>query len=241
MSDEVNLDDIPAQDLFWSTYLKDAEEEDKYLPKSWEANTGSVLTFTGLFAATVAAFIIESYRSLSPDSGDQTVALLTQLLAVTANASASIDSTRLADASAFKAPPTAIVVNVLWFSSLLIALVCALLSTLIQEWSRDYVRDINRRRTLDESVRNRAFNHIYVRMGVERYGMDSIVYSVTALVHLAVFLFVIGLAVFLFPFDKVVAGATIGVLGCFLLLYFVASALPLVDSSSPYRTPATHL
>ncbi|KZV62196.1 hypothetical protein PENSPDRAFT_591766, partial [Peniophora sp. CONT] len=131
-------EEMPPQDMFWSTYLKDAEEEDKYLPKSWEANTGSVLTFTGLFAATVAAFIIESYKSLSPDSGDQTVALLTQLLAVTANVSSPIDSTRMAITDSFKARPSAIIVNVLWFSSLIIALVCALLSTLIQEWSRDY-------------------------------------------------------------------------------------------------------
>ena len=45
MSDEPKEGEMSPQDLFWSTYLKDAEEEDKYLPKSWEANTGSVLTF----------------------------------------------------------------------------------------------------------------------------------------------------------------------------------------------------
>ncbi|VDC02419.1 unnamed protein product [Peniophora sp. CBMAI 1063] len=244
MADEPKPEEMPAQALFWTTYLKDAEEEDKYLPKSWEANTGSVLTFTGLFAATVAAFIIESYKSLSPDSGDQTVVLLTQLLAVAANASSHtpIDTTHaIASVETFKARPTAIVVNVLWFSSLLIALVCALLSTLIQEWSRDYVRDINRRRTLDESARDRAYNHMYIRMGVDKYGMDSVVYCVTALVHLAVFLFVVGLAVFLFPFDGVVAAATTAVLGFFLLLYLAASISPLVDGSSPYRTPATYL
>ncbi|VDC02420.1 unnamed protein product [Peniophora sp. CBMAI 1063] len=244
MSDEPKTADTPPQDLFWTTYLKDAEEEDKYLPKSWEANTGSVLTFTGLFAATVAAFIIENYKSLSPDSGDQTVALLTQLLAVAANASnhAPIDAAHaIAVVEPFKAPPTAVVVNVLWFSSLLIALMCALLSTLIQEWSRDYVRDINRRRTLGESTRNRAFNHIYIRLGVDRYGMDRVVYWIIVLVHLAVFLFIGGLAVFLFPINDVVAGTTTGVLGSFLLLYLAASVSPLIDPSSPYRTPATYL
>ena len=45
MSDEPKKEEMSPQDLFWTTYLKDAEEEDKYLPKSWEANTGSVLTF----------------------------------------------------------------------------------------------------------------------------------------------------------------------------------------------------
>ena len=45
MSDEPKKEEMSPQALFWTTYLKDAEEEDKYLPKSWEANTGSVLTF----------------------------------------------------------------------------------------------------------------------------------------------------------------------------------------------------
>ena len=38
----------------------------------------------GLFSAVATAFIIESYKTLSPDSGDQTVALLSQLLSATA-------------------------------------------------------------------------------------------------------------------------------------------------------------
>ena len=45
MADDAKPEGLSPQDLFWFTYLKDAEEEDKYLPKSWEKNTGSVLTF----------------------------------------------------------------------------------------------------------------------------------------------------------------------------------------------------
>ncbi|KZV66220.1 hypothetical protein PENSPDRAFT_585637, partial [Peniophora sp. CONT] len=138
MPEDPNNAKVPAGETFWSTYLKDAEEEDKFLPKSWEANTGGVLTFTGLFAATVAAFIIESYKLLSPDSGDQTVVLLTQLLAVATNVSASIGAAGVTPADSFQVRRTDVIVNALWFSSLLIALMCALLSILIQEWARDY-------------------------------------------------------------------------------------------------------
>ena len=45
------------QDLFWTTYLKDAEEEDKYLPKSWEANTGGILTFVRAMRLLCASFL----------------------------------------------------------------------------------------------------------------------------------------------------------------------------------------
>ncbi|VDB91959.1 unnamed protein product [Peniophora sp. CBMAI 1063] len=228
------------EDLLWDTYLQASQDEDAARPKNWEGSTTGILTFTGLFAATVAAFIVESYRLLSPDSGDQTVQLLSQLLVATANASSGLPVV-VTTPEPFSTPPIAIATNALWFTSLLISLICALLSTLVQEWSRAYVQDINRRKVLHESMRERAFNHIYIRMGVNRYGMDQFVSWIVALVHLAVFLFACGLLVFLFPIDHVVAGITTAIFGIFVIIYCVASLLPLLDKSCPYRTPITYL
>ena len=195
---------------------------------------------TGLFAATVAAFILEGYKQLSPDSGEQSVALLSQLLAVAVNGSSSTPTTIPAPAP-FIATSPAILANALWFSSLLISLFCALLSTLAQQWSRDYVRDINKRRVLHDSLMTRVYDHIFIRMGINRYGMDQLVSWIVALVHLSVFLFATGLAVFLFPINTAVASVALSVLGTFSLLYWVASLLPLLDKSCPYRTPLTYL
>ncbi|KZV71512.1 hypothetical protein PENSPDRAFT_684591 [Peniophora sp. CONT] len=229
----------PIRD-FYSAYLKASEEEDSYLPRSWEANTTGILTFTGLFAAVVATFIIESYKSLSPDSGQETVMLLRELIAITTNVSAGLP-TRVASPEPFQVTSTAIVANALWFASLLLALFAALLSTLVQEWSREYARDISRRRSLDDSTKHRAFNHIYVRMGIDKYGMDTVVYKVTALVHLSVALFAGGLLVFLIPIDAIVGSITTAIFGIVTLLYVIVSALPLLDTSCPYRTPVTYL
>ena len=80
----------------WSEYLKDVEEYDTELSNTWKEDAGGLLTFvsphvltpvfvamttskTAIFSATVAAFIIESYKMLSPASGDQTVFLLGQI------------------------------------------------------------------------------------------------------------------------------------------------------------------
>lgn len=195
---------------------------------------------TGLFAATVAAFIVEGYKQLSPDAGEQTVALLSQLLAASTNTS-SHASHMIVPPAPFLTTPSAVITNSLWFSSLLISLFCALLSTLAQQWSRDYVRDINRRRVLHEDPETRVHNHIFIRMGIDRYGMDQLVSWVVALVHLSVFLFAIGLAVFLFPINTAVASIALGVLGTFAMVYSLASLLPLFDRSCPYRTPLTYL
>lgn len=254
--DEFSREKTP-QDKFWGTYLRVMKDEDEARPKDWDGNTGSILTFvsvlvlfanesnrsngrqTGLFAATVAAFVIESYKSLSRDSGDQTVILLTKLLAATTDPSFNRTATS-ESIDDFHAPLPAVLANALWFVSLVVALACALLATLVQQWSRDYVRDVKKRDTLDEDFASRALSHIYIRMGVDRYGMDGVVNFIVGLVHLAVILFAIGLLLFLYPINAAVSGCTTFALGVFGLVYIVAGIMPIQDTSCPYRTPLTY-
>ncbi|KAJ6501377.1 hypothetical protein DFH09DRAFT_871997, partial [Mycena vulgaris] len=65
----------------WSIYIGEAHRYDSALFESWKANMEGMLIFSGLFSASLTAFLIESYRTLRPDSGDLTVQLLTQLSA----------------------------------------------------------------------------------------------------------------------------------------------------------------
>ncbi|KZV72881.1 hypothetical protein PENSPDRAFT_603611, partial [Peniophora sp. CONT] len=223
-----------AGDGLWEAYLDAVDAEDKASVESWNGSTTGILTFTGLFAATVAAFVIESYKALSPDTGTQTVALLAQLVSLT-------NSTPIVPASdiisgPFRSPETAILVNSVWFLSLVIALICALLATLIQEWTRDFLRDVQRR-TSDMTVKEYAFNHIYVRMGIERYGLDSMATLIVALMHIAVVLFLFGLTIFLFPIHPIPAAVVTIAASTAALIYVSISALPLYDNTCPYRTP----
>ncbi|KZV68154.1 hypothetical protein PENSPDRAFT_754368 [Peniophora sp. CONT] len=112
--------DDKCGDAMWETYLAAVEDEDKASVESWNGSTTGILTFTGLFAATVAAFVIESYKMLSPDTGAQTVALLAQLVAAT-NTTPVIPSIDI-QSGPFFAPETAIIVNSLWFLSLVLSL-----------------------------------------------------------------------------------------------------------------------
>jgi len=80
----------------WTEYMKEAEKYDNRDAEAWKDDSEGILVFvrptlpvplfitmtswkTGLFSATVGAFIIEFYKKLSPDSGDQTVDLLCQI------------------------------------------------------------------------------------------------------------------------------------------------------------------
>ncbi|KZV61904.1 hypothetical protein PENSPDRAFT_713036, partial [Peniophora sp. CONT] len=239
MPHENDSKDEKPESFIWQTYLDAAKDEDAGRPKNWEGSTNGILTFTGLFAATVAAFIVESYALLSPDSTDRTNMLLEQLFVAMANTSLNIPVV-VPPMQPFSVAPTAVVINVLWFSSLLISLTCALLATLVQEWSRAYPQDVNRRKVLHETIQARACNHIFIRMGVDRYGMDHFVSWIVALVHLSVLSFACGLVIFLYDINSIVAGMTTIMLGVFCVLYCISSLIPLFDKSCPYRTPLSY-
>ncbi|KZV69540.1 hypothetical protein PENSPDRAFT_479256, partial [Peniophora sp. CONT] len=229
-------DDIAGDDL-WKAYLEAVKGEDDASIKSWDGSTTGILTFTGLFAATVAAFIIESYKLLQPDTGAQTVALLAQLVSIN-NATPIVPPPEILP-EPFDAPDTAVIVNSLWFLSLVISLFCALLATLIQEWTRDFLRDIQRR-SPDMTIKDYAFNHIFVRMGVEHFQLDSVTSIIVALMHVAVIIFLVGLAMFVSSIHHVPALVveTAGSIAAFI--YIVFSIMPFWDNSCPYRTPLTY-
>ncbi|KAJ7278796.1 hypothetical protein C8J57DRAFT_1059700, partial [Mycena rebaudengoi] len=110
----------------------EAEKYDKALVESWKSDMGGMLIFAGLFSASLTAFLIESYKTLSPDSGDTTVLLLSQIslqLAASANGSAF----SMAPTTPFTPPTTSLVCNALWFISLGLSLSSALIAALLNQ------------------------------------------------------------------------------------------------------------
>ncbi|TDL27675.1 hypothetical protein BD410DRAFT_760794, partial [Rickenella mellea] len=134
-------------DKMWSIYVAEAGKFDKGLVDSWRGDMEGILIFAGLFSASVTAFIIESYKKLSPDSGDMTVALLAQ---ISSQLVAISNGTNLATSSpspthgAFKPTSSAVVANVFFFLSLALALVCAIHATMVEPWARNYLQLIER-------------------------------------------------------------------------------------------------
>ncbi|KAJ6521101.1 hypothetical protein DFH09DRAFT_865547, partial [Mycena vulgaris] len=60
-------------------YVSGAEKYDKSLVENWKSNMEGILIFTGFLSASLTAFIIEGYKALIPDSGDNTVQLSSQI------------------------------------------------------------------------------------------------------------------------------------------------------------------
>jgi hypothetical protein len=235
----------------WSLYLTEAEKQDKQLIDSWKGDTDGILVFvspdldhlvhnlplkhtpkTGLFSATVAAFIIENYQNLSPDSGDTTNALLTQIAQQLVNISNGTPLTSIVvqGGQPFKPAPSTDKINVLWFLSLVLSLNCALSATLMQQWARRYQEFAQYR----GSIHRRASMRAYIFNGINRFRMARAVATMPMLLHISVFLFFAGLVDFLFPTHATIAYVTLGV---FAVTYTILTVLPTIYHNCPYGTP----
>ena len=233
-------------------YLDEVKEDDKRIADAWKEGSTGILVFvsfnllfllfismtsskTGLFSAVVAAFIIEFYKTLSPNSGDQTVALLAQISKQLAN---SPDGTYFNTANP-SSPPSASMIWVIamWLMSLVLSLASAFIATLLQEWARRYVETPN----VPSEPHHRARVRLFLFLGTKFYKMRLVVQMAFSLLHLSIFLFFGGLMIVFHTIDKKVAIAVDVAVGLFGLAYVMLSILPCLDVRCPYRTPMSYI
>ncbi|KAJ7592713.1 hypothetical protein C8J56DRAFT_481982 [Mycena floridula] len=219
-----------------SCYVREAKIYDEGMVARWKVLMDGLLLFAALFSAVVTAFIIEGYKTLSPDPSAMTVVLLyhisQQLSTITNTTKLNIS---LPDLNS--SPTLAIITNVFWFLSLALSLTCALTATLIEQWASDYVRAIERREAPAIKARIRA----YLFDGVENSNVAAIVEGTPLLLHASLFSFFIGLIFFLHPISIIITYLSAGILGVFSIAYLSATIAPLIDTASPIRTPLTTL
>ncbi|KAI0301522.1 hypothetical protein B0F90DRAFT_1628457 [Multifurca ochricompacta] len=216
-------------------YLDRAVEEDRRMAESWKGDADGILVFTGLFSAAVAALIAVSIQGVSPSSQDDSVFYLANIYKLLhPNGSQITIPSRLSDPSSKFTPPTsAVLVNTFWFLSLAISLTCALLATLLQQWSRRYLRVTNPRYSPHKRARIRAF---YAN-GVHRLQLPMTVEALPTLLHLSLFLFFAGLSVFLHGINLTIFRVVIVWVGLCVIMYACLTFLPLFHKDSPYYAP----
>jgi Family of unknown function (DUF6535) len=191
---------------------------------------------TGLFSATVGAFIIEFYKRLSPDSGDQTVALLCQISQQLPNFTN--DTCSPPQPGQSFSPSTPIIwANAMWMMSLLLSLTSALFATLLQQWARRYVETPQ----ISSEPKQRARVRSYLFFGTRKYRMRTAVETVPTLLHASVFLFLAGLVTLFFTIHETVAIFVSISVGIFVVAYVALTILPYTNHNCPYRTPMSNV
>ncbi|KAJ7435314.1 hypothetical protein FB451DRAFT_1153839, partial [Mycena latifolia] len=206
----------------WAVYVSEAEKYDKALVESWKSDMEGMLIFAGLFSASLTAFLIESYKTLNPDSVDTTVKLLTQIslqLAASANGS----TLQLPESTPFSPPAASLVCNALWFISLGFSLSCALIATLLEQWARDFLHKADMRSA--PVIHARVYSYLYY--GLKRFNMHTVVEIIPLLLHASLLFFFAGLVAFLIPVNVTMTAITGVLLFIVAGVYAVLTLLPL--------------
>ncbi|KAJ7656011.1 hypothetical protein DFH06DRAFT_475013 [Mycena polygramma] len=216
----------------WAVYVSEAEKYDKGLVESWRSDMEGMLIFAGLFSASLTAFLIESYKTLVPNSGDTTALLLAQIsqqLAASSNGTSFV----VTSPAPFAVPTSSLICNVLWFLSLGLSLTCALVATLLEQWARDFLHRADMRSA--PVIRARVFSFLYY--GLRRFQMHTVVEIIPLMLHASLFLFFVGLVPFLVPVNAAITAVAGIILGTVTAVYTLLTLLPLFHLDCPYRTP----
>ena len=133
----------------------------------------------------------------------------------------------------FTPPNHAIWVNAFWFLSLVISITCALLATLLQQCARRYLKVTQPRYSPHKRARIRA----YFAEGVDKFLLPWAVEALPAMLHLSLFLFFAGLAVFLWNVDLTIFKLVLSWMGLCTALYGCITFIPVFHQDCPYKTP----
>ncbi len=130
-----------------------------------------------------------------------------------------------------------VAVNVLWALSLIFSLTCALSAILVQQWIREY-RSYSRCHPVPST---RARIRAYLFNGLSQHRLDRVISSIPLLLHIGILLFGAGLIICFFSLNDVVAYTALVVYSIVGALYVLLSIAPLIDLSSPFKTPISNL
>lgn len=153
--------------------------------------------------------MIESYKLLQPDPEDYSAAVLYALLASTGNSTALESVPAPPSTGTLDVSVSARWINGLWFGSLALSLVVALLSILVKQWLDEYSgRMASSSKNFQHWSRRRAFYFA----GVQDWNLASIISILPVLLHLALFMFFGGLVVLLWSIDRAISFSVLSTL-----------------------------
>lgn len=133
--------------------------------------------------------------------------------------------------TSFKAPPSAVWINTLWFSSLVCSLASASIALMVKQWL-DQLR-VGLSGTSRDSARLRQ----YRLNGILKWQVGSIVVLLPILLQLALLLFLAGLVILLWTLHSTVASVTSALVGVLVVFSVTVTVLPAFQWDCAYQSP----
>ena len=163
-----------------------------------------------LFAGFLSAFLIELLGRLEPDPMDIIRDVLIYQTQMMRNSSLEPYVPR-----DFSPPVHIVVVNALFYASLGVMILAALIAMLIKSWVREFDRDLQAMSLPEQRAKTREFRYL----GMVRWKLPYMVGILPSLIQLSLVLFSIGLILFLFYISTPSFGVITAIFGIGILYY----------------------
>jgi len=181
-----------------------------------------------LFAGFLSAFLIELLSRLEPDPLDVIQDVLIYQTQMMRNSSLGpyvpVD---------FSPPEYIVIVNALFYASLGVMLLAAFIAMLIKSWVREFDRGLRAMSLPEQRAKTREFRFL----GMERWKLPEMVGVLPLLIQISLFLFSIGLILFLFHISKPSFGITTAIFGIGILYHVTTTSISVFATSSPFHSP----
>ncbi|EMD35283.1 hypothetical protein CERSUDRAFT_116084 [Gelatoporia subvermispora B] len=218
--------------MTWQEFAAKLRKQDQETAKTWKEEIDTLMNFAGLYSVILAAFNIELYKRLVPteSTSDPNTPALIYLISALNNVS--MPSNLISPAPSVRPPTTAIWINALMFSSLVLGLSSAFVGLIIREWLNFFLSPHS-----GEGERSTYIHCLRWDRGVMKWRVPGILSALSIILQLALALFLSGLLLFLWTVERRVAIVTTSIvcaLGAFWLFTTVA---PAFSNWCPYKSP----
>ncbi|CCA66697.1 hypothetical protein PIIN_00377 [Serendipita indica DSM 11827] len=218
----------------WEHYNERAETVDRELVRDSNDSLNTLLIFAALFSAILTAFIVESMKLLEEDPAETSRDILLTLSRQLANNSLPAYSS--SGTKEFTPPAFAVRVNSYFFASISCSLVAALGAVLALQWIGSYDVGLNA-----TSAEGRALQRQMRWEGISNWKMREIISAFPVLLYVALLMFLVGLAEWLWHLNRSVAATVISGLLVATTLFAATTIVEYFDVFSPFHTPVSQL
>ncbi|KAI0716838.1 hypothetical protein C8Q76DRAFT_418885 [Earliella scabrosa] len=220
----------------WSDAAEAVKTHYDELVRRWKEEMDTLLVYAGLFSAVLTAFNVESYQLLQPGPSDATVAGVLEEISARLNSFTVsppfVNSTHARiPHTPFQAPPSAVWINALWFSSLVCSLASASITLIVKQWLHETVVGLSG--TSREIARLRQHR----LHGLIKWRVGTIIVALPTLLQLALVLFLVGMLILLWTLHSAVAVLTSILIAVLFTFFVVVTILPTVKWDCCYRSP----
>ncbi|KAG8927406.1 hypothetical protein FRC02_008224, partial [Tulasnella sp. 418] len=218
---------------YWKEYVELAKLRDRDFISGLNAHLDSLLTFAGLFSGVNTGFIVICLGLLDRGPSDKTNALIRILISQTTNAT----KAELDGASKEWFLETAGYQSSIFLSaSLSCGLLAGMGAVLGKQWL-SYYEKTGQIGTLDE----RAVILQNKMDSVDAYSFRTFLFSLSVLIQIALFLFLIGFIIYLYDLNPDVAFIVIALVGLGFIVYAYTVVTAALDPECPFQTPVSML